>query len=241
MGILRAAGLVALVTASPAFAGDPPIKAPATAAAFSWTGCYMGAHIGGAVSQDTLTVDSGGSSNFSSNGFTGGGQIGCDYQFATGWVVGGEGRVAGSTMKYSNSGRVRTSAGDHLTSRLTINNDVLASITARIGYRIADRWLGYVRGGAAVTHETSDVAFTTTDGLSFDPQGFQTRTGWTVGGGFDWAFAQNWSANIEYNYYDFGGKELTAKVISAGKNVIASEGSVKDTMHAVTAGVNYHF
>jgi outer membrane immunogenic protein len=31
-----------------------------------------------------------------------------------------------------------------------------------------------------------------------------TPSGWTVGGGVEWAFAGNWSAFAEYNYLDFG-------------------------------------
>jgi len=31
-----------------------------------------------------------------------------------------------------------------------------------------------------------------------------TPSGWTVGGGVEWAFAGNWTAFAEYNYLDFG-------------------------------------
>jgi hypothetical protein len=51
------------------------------------------------------------------------------------------------------------------------------------------------------------------------------------------AFASHWSANLEYNYYDFGnhGTTLTAN------NVFVNINSLKHTMHTVTAGVDYHF
>src|ERR1700761_9341258 len=158
-----ATGLVALMAATSAFAADMPKKAPA--AAFSWTGCYMGAHIGGALSEAGQTTVTGKTSDFNTGGFIGGGQIGCDYQFANGWVVGGEGRVAGMTMKHSRDGTVTSFAtGDMFASRFTLENDVLASIPARVGYRLADRLLGYVKGGAAITHETADNAFTNQNG-----------------------------------------------------------------------------
>ena len=32
----------------------------------------------------------------------------------------------------------------------------------------------------------------------------RTRVGWTVGGGGEWMFAPNWSAKLEYLYYDLG-------------------------------------
>jgi outer membrane immunogenic protein len=238
MRILCGASIVALMAvAAPAFATDLPAKTPA-AAPFSWTGCYMGAHIGGAMSEDTRSSVFGHSSDFSSDGFVGGGQIGCDYQFESGWVVGGEGRVAGSTLKYRHAANGTLGAtGATVPSQLFLGNDVLASVTARLGYRFADRWLGYVRAGGAVTHENLNDAFTNAAGLAVDPTGSLTRTGWTVGVGVDWAFAPNWSANIEYNYYDFGSAGITANSVTDTVN----EGSIKDAIHAVTTGVNYHF
>jgi opacity protein-like surface antigen len=40
----------------------------------------------------------------------------------------------------------------------------------------------------------------------------ETRTGWTVGGGIEWAFWSNWSAKAEYDYYDFGTRTITLTV-----------------------------
>ena len=78
-----------------AMAADLPVKAPAAPVpAFSWTGCYIGGHIGAVISDDQLTSIFGNTHSFSSTGFVGGGQIGCDYQFATGWIVGVEGQAA---------------------------------------------------------------------------------------------------------------------------------------------------
>ncbi len=237
MRTLCAASLLALTATVPAFAADLPAKAPA-ADTFTWTGCYLGAHLGGALSEDSRTSLFGTTTDFSTGGLVGGAQFGCDYQFESRWVVGGEGRFAGSTLKDTNSGTVRNLAtGLMVPAQFTLKNDVLASVTARLGYRFADRWLGYVRGGAAVTHEKVDDAFTNADGLAVDPTGFVTRTGWTAGAGVDWAFAPNWSANIEYNYYDFGGTGVTLNSVTNTVTV----GSLKDTIHAVTTGVNYHF
>lgn len=50
-----------------------------------------------------------------------------------------------------------------------------------------------------------------------------TRSGWTAGAG------------VEYNYYDSSGALLTGPVNTLSIN------SLKDTIHAVTAGLNYRF
>jgi outer membrane immunogenic protein len=85
-GLFSIAGFV-----SAAAAADLPshvyTKAPAASPIYNWTGCYVGGHIGAVVSEDRTTGSLGNSADFSSTGFVGGGQIGCDYQFAAGWVV----------------------------------------------------------------------------------------------------------------------------------------------------------
>jgi outer membrane immunogenic protein len=243
-GITPVTIVLALAAAFPALAADLAVKAsraiPAAPARFSWTGCHVGGHVGGVVSEDKTTSALGNSIGFSSTGFIGGGQIGCDYEFAPGWVAGVEGRAAWTSLNNSHPGIVTNLVtGVTVPSRFTLGNDFLASATARLGYSVADRWLVFVRGGAAWTRENADDAFTTPAGVAVDPRATMTRTGWTVGTGVDWAFAAHWSANLAYNYYDFGshGTTLTDTAHSTFVNV----SSLKDTMHAVTAGVDYHF
>lgn len=203
-----------------------------------WTGCHIGWQAGGVVSEDRSTSVTGASRGYSSPGFAGGGQFGCDYQFAPGWVAGAEARAAWTSLKNTHAGAVLMPAtGVVLPSQPTLRNDLLASATARLGYSFADRWLVYVRGGAAWTHERVDDAFTTVGGIPVDPSANMSRTGWTVGGGVDWAIAPHWTANLAYDYYDFGQRSVT--LTGPVTNVFIY--SLKDTMHAVTTGVDYHF
>jgi outer membrane immunogenic protein len=237
VGLLSITGLAGVASAA-----DLPVKAPAAIPApvrFSWTGCNVGGHVGGAVSEDKTTNFLGDSSRFSSTGFVGGGQVGCDYQFASGWVVGVEGRAAWTSLENSHAGSVRNLlTGIVLPSQFTLSNDFLTSATARLGYSFADRWLGFVRGGAAWTHERADDAFTRLGGTAVDPSAALARTGWTIGTGVEWAFAPHWSATVEYNYYDFGSNGAT---LTGPSNVVVTFAGLRDTIHAVTAGVSYHF
>lgn len=235
-------GAVALaLCATSAVAADLAVKAsPPAPVSFTWTGCYIGGHLGGAVSEDRTTNLLGTSVDFSSTGFVGGGQIGCNYQFASNWVVGAEGRAAWSSLSNHHAGSVRFPAlGVVVPSQFGLKNDFLATATARLGYVYAERWLVYVRGGAAWTHEKIDDAFVgPVVGFLTDPSATVTRTGWTAGAGLEWAFAQNWSADVEYNYHDFGSKGpilLTSPVNGVSVN------RLKDTIHTGTVGVNYHF
>jgi outer membrane immunogenic protein len=139
--------------------------------------------------------------------------------------------------------------GISVPTHFTLSNDFLSSATARVGYSFADRWLIFVRGGAAWTREKADLAQTVPAGafippfvpaaaLAVDPSGTMTRTGWTAGTGLEWAFAPHWSASFEYNYYDFGDNAFTLVDNINGVSVL---GSLKDRIHTVTTGVNYHF
>jgi outer membrane immunogenic protein len=270
-------GFMLLMMAPATFAADLSIKAPAYKAAaavpFSWTGCSVGGHIGGVVSQGRATSPFGGSTDFSSSGFVAGGQIGCDYQFRSGWVVGAEGQAAWSSLRNSRAATVTSFVtGVSLPSQATLRNDFLASATARVGYAVNDHLLVYVRGGGAWTEEKADDAFTTAAeviaapgavpgavggraggpgvrggtgsvttiaGIAVDPASTRTRAGWTVGTGVDWAFAPHWSANIQYNYYDFGDNGVVLSDLASNTTVTLA--GLKDTIHAVTTGVDYHF
>ena len=81
------------LAAGQASAADLPRKAPAyipppAPPPITWTGCYIGANVGGAFGDASATFNFGEVST-NGSGFAGGGQIGCDYQFAgTGWVIG---------------------------------------------------------------------------------------------------------------------------------------------------------
>jgi outer membrane immunogenic protein len=239
--LFSGAALLALTAVAPVFAADLAVKAPPNIPPplFSWTGCFVGAHVGGAVREDKLTTALGKSGSSDTGGFVGGGQIGCDYQFAPGWVVGAEGRAAWTSLKRTNAGSVIFPAiGVTVPSRLTASSDYLASATARLGYSFADRWLVFVRGGAAWTNEKIDSAFIRLDGLAVDPRTTDSRTGWTVGTGVEWAFAPHWSATLEYNYYDFGNNSL---LLTDNVGTRVTIFSLKDNIHAVTTGVNYHF
>jgi outer membrane immunogenic protein len=242
---LIVAGLLSIgACAGTAPAADLPDSSPAAIAApvqFSWTGCYLGGHLGGVATEDTDTSISGTSRQLSSTGFAGGAQIGCDRQSTLGWVAGVEGRAAWSSLRDNNSGSVRNLVtGIIVPSQLTLRNDFLASATARIGYSFAGHGLVFVRGGGAWTHEKIDDAFiSSVFGIPVDPNASMTRTGWTTGVGVEWALTQHWSTSVEYNYYDFGSRSVTLTNSANDASVIM--GGVKDTIHELTAGLNYRF
>src|SRR5438105_2283426 len=89
--MLTTVGLGALILATPALSADlaypMPYKAPGPVPIpyYSWTGCYLGGHVGGGWGRKDFSVPG---VSVDTDGFLGGGQIGCNYQFAGQWVVG---------------------------------------------------------------------------------------------------------------------------------------------------------
>jgi outer membrane immunogenic protein len=254
---LGAAGL-ALTVAGSAFAADLPPQMPVKASfveRFTWTGCYLGAHVGGAWMRNSVTdpvllvQDSAGlgtpgfttvgptTVGVNEDGVVAGGQIGCDYQFPQNFVLGVEGAASGGTMKGSRVVALPDSPPD--TALVSVKTDFVTAVTGRAGY-VVDHWLFYGRGGVAWANSKYSVTGTFNGGaglgLPFDFEGLSIRTGWTVGAGAEWAFAQDWSARLEYDYYDFGTHTATMNDVVNGPGPL----SFKTTMQTVKLGVNFH-
>ena len=226
-----------------------PVKAPVVAAPpYSWTGCYVGGHAGVGWGRkeysDNTFGDIGGSIPFDVGaGFVAGGQVGCDYQFASNWVVGIAGdfswaNIEGQTDDPFFAGKF----GNPLP--LYAKTNFLGTVTGRVGYAW-DHYLLYVKGGAAWAHDKyaiSNLAFFNgfVCGIACNVTGSETRTGWTAGGGFEWAFAQNWSAFVEFDYYGFG----TKAVSFSDPNfpfIGSSTFDVKQNIAVAKLGINYRF
>jgi outer membrane immunogenic protein len=244
--------LAALTLAGQAFAADFPVNAAAPfAERFNWTGCYAGMHLGGGFANKNITdpvflvqdnlIGAGTTTGVTTvsprpTGAVIGAQIGCDYEFASSVVIGVEGAVSGSTMKGTRLVALPGSVPD--TALVEVNTDFLPSLTARIGYAF-DNVLLYARGGAALAGDQFRVSGTlTTTGIGpYDFRGLDNRFGWVVGGGVDWAFSRNWSAFVEYDYYQFGTTNILMTDQISG---VAGLVSFSQHVQVVKAGVNFH-
>jgi outer membrane immunogenic protein len=218
----------------------PVYKAPpAFAPVFSWTGFYLGGNLGagwsnGSVTDSVPPVGLGG--NWSANNnttFVGGGQVGANYQFGGGFVVGVEGdfdwfannnnsvTVLGTTIQGSNNGRW------------------LTTLTGRLGYAF-DRVLVYGKGGGAWVGSNNFAVTNVATGSSVSFANNNTNTGWTAGAGVEWAFYNNWTARIEYDYVGLSDATFTVPATSP-----VLPGDVFTTnnrnIQLVTVGINYLF
>ena len=238
--LLSSTCLVIVSTAAMAADLRLPVKAPVAAApAFSWTGCYVGAHVGGSQ------IHSFASTNFEGSGSTGdngtgtiaGGQVGCNYQ-AGNWVFGVEGEGSWSNSQATNSLFVTPVAPFDNVS-LTTKNTSDFSIAGRAGFAF-DRTLIYGKGGWAwgsfdynSTLNCCFVAPSLTSG-SFNASGF------LVGAGIEHALTRNWTIKFEYDYLGFGSKLLNVGA-GGGAVPVPVNVSVSPTTQIFKVGANYLF
>ena len=224
-----------------------PVKAPVVERAPNWTGLYIGAFAGADYGNAKVGFpDAGFASGPQVAGALAGGTVGYNYQIGS-WVLGVEGEAGWTNAR----GSVACTGADNpnqvvlFSTDCAAKADFLAMATGRLGYAMG-RALYYGKAGAAWTHEAFTVtcnqpAGTVAPQTCLNPAGAnlaqisvgENRVGWTVGYGVEFAFTPNWSAKGEFNYIDFGNRNLTAidgTVINAGTRI--AEGKI---------GVNYRF
>ena len=219
-----ASTLAADLPQRPVYKAAPVMVAPPP----TWTGCYIGGNIGGAFGNASASAP-GGEVSGDNSGFAGGGQVGCDYQFSGGFVLGFR-----ELLDYTSNSKSGTFTTGPLAGGVAnFNNQWFDTLTARLGYAIQPDWLLYFQGGAAWAHTSANVTFA---GAQFG-QTSSTRSGWTIGGGVEWMFAPHWSAFLEGNYMDFGSASASVPVVGVGTVPV----SFSATESNVLVGVNYRF
>jgi outer membrane immunogenic protein len=226
-----------------ASAADLPVKAPIRVVQpipFTWTGFYVGASAG-FISQNTRGDDRGNTNDgdglinnigdtYGIPGVGGlfGGNIGYNWQFAPNWVVGIEADIAWSGVNDSFSVSSFNGIG---TGTYSSKLDYLGTVRGRIGYAF-DRALLYATGGFAY----GGVKNSAGNGPNRIASTSETQTGWTVGGGLEYAFTNNWTARVEALYVDLGSSEgTTTSVLSSCRF------GFKNTYTLGRFGLNYKF
>ena len=271
---LGGVALAVTVIAGPVFAADMAVKArprAAPAVVYNWTGGYVGGNVGGVVNDTRDDVFPSGcfltsvtcglgpvanpirsdSNRLNQAAFTGGAQAGYNWQMNR-WVLGVEGDI-----NYNG-----------INDGVTVARPMVAPLAGTMLHSESDKlqWFGTVRGRAGVT-ATPNLLLYATGGLAFGqvksasavaftitPDTYagsldQTRFGWTVGGGGEWMFAQNWSFKAEYLYVDLGKASYTDGCVNTavcGSPPQVAPGASYQTdlrvrEHVARVGVNYHF
>jgi outer membrane immunogenic protein len=250
-------GLVlATAIAGPAAAADMgyprmPMKAPSYAPAFSWTGTYVGANLGGiwgffdvnptTTNNITGAVGAPGLMSINNTNLIGGVQAGYNWQIGQ-WVLGFE-------QDYQFTGLKRTAtfaapaglflAGDSI----AVKTDYLAATRAKVGMAW-DRAMSYAAGGLETGMFDVTSGYVTRGAGGSPALGFtdadKLHFGFNVGAGVDYAVTNNVFIGVEYRYLNLGKETynlgaftpagVAAQTVASTVNLSASE---------VTARLNF--
>lgn len=231
--VLGAAVALAGALSATAATADGYYRPRATYAApeiMTWTGFYIGAHLGGAwsdVDWANVTLTGERVSNDAS-GFIGGGQIGYNQQIGN-IVFGVEATLSGTTL--SDDAR-----SVFLPATVTYSTDIntLVTVTGRMGFA-SNQWLVYAKAGwAGAQVDISGRNVALPDRFSFD----DWRNGWTVGAGLEYKVARNISLGVEYSFIDLG-SETNAGITRALIPVTVRDHDVQ--IQSATARINFQF
>ena len=264
---LLAVASVVLGTAS-AFAADLApqyTKAPIMASAYNWTGFYVGANVGGQwgsadPTTSTVWTPTGyfatssvpaiaavGAQSANSSSVTGGFTAGYNWQVNHA-VFGLEGDINYFGFKGSATGSAvyPCCAPTAFTVSSQVSADWLATIRGRIGFLATPSWLLYATGGAAIAEVKGNFNFTDTFAAATESAAIRdTRVGWTVGAGTEYAVGNGWSLKAEYLYVDLGRASTTSTNLTTvafgafPSNVYTHSVDIKSNI--VRVGVNYKF
>jgi outer membrane immunogenic protein len=242
--ILRAAVIAATLamTGNVLADGGPRIanvNDTATPAAFSWTGFYAGGSIGAqwlhdgvmtgtpadaATAGSFAVCNAGGACPFNRGSDTGSSVIGgiqAGYNIQSGTMVFGvEVDFQGSTANASRD--VATNlppvfAPFQGTANTTI--EWLSTVRGRLGVTVSPSVLAYITGGFAFAEVQRSYggAFAAPAAANWFGRDKSIETGWTVGGGLEWAVTSNMTVGGEYLYVNLGGGDaFVAGALPAG-------------------------
>jgi outer membrane immunogenic protein len=239
----------ALFLGSPAVssAADLPQKAPsmiASVSAFSWTGFYIGANVGygwgkfdgtSTITGNTVVGTTSTPGSVTMNGINGGGQLGYNWQTGA-LVLGIEGDFQGSGERHSST----MGCGVGCTFNSTTKLDSFATVRGRLGWTPFDRGLIYVTGGWAWMHGNNNQSLTAGGVTATLIDMTASKSGWTIGGGYEQMLWDRWSAKIEYLYMQADSVTGTSAIPAAiGGGTFTTTGRM--TNNVVRLGANYHF
>jgi outer membrane immunogenic protein len=251
--------LIALGLSIPAMASDLEVAGPAYKAArpvvraHDWTGFYVGGNVGGHFGSDkisTLTdpgfegsadaglaIDAAAPTTLHPKGFIGGVQAGYNLE--------GSGGVFGIEVdaNWLGGSATRTlTAIPVIDPRDVMTNTAQATFLSTLRMRwgttaISDRTLLFVTAGFAfATLKTTDTMGHF--GIVTSTTNTTTQPGLAAGGGFEYAFTDNWSAKFEYLFVNIKSVGTTIPGV-VGNDAIAVSHDFSD--HIGRFGLNFKF
>lgn len=217
-----------------------------------WTGLYAGVHAGAGLGriEGNVTALDGTADPVAAtespdlalrNSFFSGAQAGFNWQFDNRLVLGLEADYTSTSFGVSQEARATETslAGRNVLQAATVYDlDWLSTVRGRLGYALDNGLLLYGTGGVAFARETatrsqfrstsasSGAPNGTATAFAFDEKAEETRAGWTLGAGAEYAITRNWSVKGEYSYTHFPDQDFEFPNATAGTGLPYTSGGV---------------
>lgn len=247
--LLSGATTIALIASGAANAADlePEVKLPA--AVWSWSGGYIGGHVGGGYGRTSFSNPYGPSiygGVIDTPVFLAGGQIGYNWQ-KNGWVFGVE--LDSSRAVSDGTNTCLAASGFVVSANCAAGPNRFATGTGRVGYAFGalGHTLAYLKGGVAWQYNQGNVlnnneynGLQPQENTHFD----YGQAGGVIGLGIEQALTPTWSVKVEYDYLHFGGPSVaTPPTVQYPPLAIlpANTTSLSSNYHIGKIGLNYHF
>jgi outer membrane immunogenic protein len=271
------AAIAALIAAPALAADMPvKAPPPAPAPVYSWTGWYVGANVGGGWGHRDVSFSSPANDpiladivppaqSFSTSGVVGGLQLGYNWQLQPNWLIGFETDFDWSGMSGSSTVEHDFRGSRFLPFASTVDEHVewFGTVRGRLGWLPWNNLLIYGTGGFAygrLNHTGSlggSFSHSVVNGPSwscpnvtttcFGGSSGNTATGWTAGGGVEYALWQQWSLKLEYLYVRLASNGLTETALSVPHPELNNTPASFNTnfshtnFNVVRVGLNYQF
>ena len=253
----------------------PPVYMPPPVPTFTWTGAYFGINAGYAFDNESKFRQSNGTIaainsgigttrpvnvKNSSDGFTGGGQVGYNYQLPGfgGFGGAGGGLVLGveADAAYMDTAQTRTFSGLSNAGVIVPNTfrsglDFLGTVRGRVGVAFGQALI-YGTGGLAYGGINDRVNFLNANGSTrFTGSRSAIETGYAYGGGIEYALPTSSFLNFfkssavtikaEYLHYDLGSRTILLPAVAGGGGSGTYLSRVSTDGNLARIGLNYKF
>jgi outer membrane immunogenic protein len=233
-------GVAGAASAADLYKGGSLKDAPVFVPPPTWTGFYLGGHVGGAWGElknnyayDPAYYYTPDAWKITNDGVFGGGTLG--YNFQTGsFVFGFEADFGAIGFSNTNKWAGGDRYGVYGANWYKQDSSFYADVTGRLGYA-AGPALFYAKGGWAYLDNSATFGF----GNLSNSWKNDSLDGWTVGGGIEYMWSPSWSVKAEYQYFDFGKKSFD--VYDATYFPYHDRWDDQLTLSTFKVGLNYHF
>jgi outer membrane immunogenic protein len=256
LSLLGLAAAAVIAFAGTAIAADihMPVKAaPPPAPAFSWTGCSVNAGIGysmydidhSTTNAAGLILDTG--HDNAGRGWLGRFGAGCDYQFASSFVIGAFADYDWANIHGGYSYNCPSGCSGPTGFGGDLKESSAWSAGARLGFVVAPQLLSFVDGGYRQARFNSatlvDLSGATLTSVSLPSQ---TRGGWFIGGGAEYALG--WWKNVfwrtEYRFAQYNSQTVSTICITGtcgGAGAVHAIDTSKAYEQTVTSSLVWRF